>query len=82
MTIEVAVALAFVGMVGFYRAGDYEAWQGERHNGLLWAALSALVSGIVFGVFGGGWWLWLGAQAGLLVGIAVVRVWWEDLSRK
>lgn len=80
--ISLALVLTFAGVIGFYSAGEYEARQGDRHHGILWAALSALVSGVVFFVFGGGWLLWLVAQGCLFVGIGVVRMWLEDRSKK
>lgn len=78
MTIELEIVLAFVGIVGFYGAGDYEARRGEPHHGVLWAGLSVLVSGFVFALFHCGLVLWLFAQVGLLVGIGTVRAWWEN----
>ncbi|HJR14671.1 MAG TPA: hypothetical protein VJ833_12320 [Rhodanobacteraceae bacterium] len=78
MTIELEIVLAFVGMVGFYGAGDYEARHGELHHGVLWAGLSVLVSGIVFALFHGGLVLWLSTQVGLLVGIGAFRAWLES----
>ena len=80
--ISLAVILTFAGMVGFYSAGEVEARQGDRHHGILWAALSALVSGVVFFVFGFGWLAWFVAQGCLFVGIGIARVWLEDWSKK
>lgn len=82
MAIGLLIILTFAGMLGFYSAGEFEARHGEKHHGVLWAGLSVLVSGLVFGMFGGGWVAWLVAQACLFVGIGVARVWLEDLSRK
>lgn len=82
MAISLLIILTLAGMLGFYSAGEYDARHGEKHHGMLWAGLSVLVSGLVFGAFGGGWVSWLVAQACLFVGIGVARVWLEDLSNK
>ncbi|TAN03917.1 MAG: hypothetical protein EPN36_10940 [Rhodanobacteraceae bacterium] len=82
MTTELAIALTLVGLVGFYKAGDYEARDGGKSHAILWAGLSTLVSGIVFAVLEGGWLSWLFGQAMLFVGIGAVRVWLEDRANK
>lgn len=82
MNISLEIILIVAGMVGFYSAGDFDARHGETHHGILWAGLSALASGTVFAVFGGGWISWLVAQLCLFVGIGAVRTWLEDWSNK
>ncbi|MDE2271006.1 MAG: hypothetical protein KGJ94_03355 [Xanthomonadaceae bacterium] len=77
MTTELAITLAFVGMTGFYKAGDFEARDGGRSHAILWAGLSALASGISLAVLEGGWLFWLIAQAVLFIGIGAVRAWLE-----
>jgi hypothetical protein len=77
MTAELAVTLACVGMIGFYKAGELEARDGGRSHAILWAGLSALASGIVFAVLKGGWILWLLAQAVVFIGIGAMRAWVE-----
>ena len=82
MTIEFEILLTLAGMIGFYNAGEIEARDGGKHHGMLWAGLSVLISGVVFVGLGGDWLSWLGAQAGLFVGIGAVRVWLEDRAKK
>ena len=69
----VAVALTLAGMIVFYNAGEWEAGDGSPNHGLLWAVLSLGVSVLALFVAGAGWMLWLLAQAGLFVGIGLVR---------
>lgn len=69
-------------MVGFYKAGDYEARDGGKSHAVFWAGLSALVSGVVFAGLGGGWLSWIFGQAILFVGIGAVRAWLEYLASK
>jgi hypothetical protein len=76
--MELELLLLFLGMIGFYRAAEFEARDGGTHHGVLWAGLSALVSGIKYAIVGLGWQSWLLMQAGLFVGIAVARVWLEN----
>jgi hypothetical protein len=80
--MELELLLFFLGMIGFYRAADFEARDGGTNHGFLWAALSALVSGIKYATLGLGWQSWLLAQAVLFVGIAAARVWLEDRAKK
>ena len=82
MTIELAIALTFFGMIGFYKAGEYEARDGGKSRAFLWAGLSTLASGVVFAALSGGWLLWFFAQAGVFVGIGAVRAWLEYQSCK
>ncbi len=82
MTTELAIALTFVGMIGFYKAGEYEARDGGKSQAFLWAGLSTLASGVAFAAFNGGWLSWLFAQAGVFVGIGAVRAWLEYQSGK
>ena len=74
--MEIAVALVFVS--AFAKGGEMEARSGGRNHGLIWAALSLLVSALVVVVLGrGAVWL-IAAQLVLFVAIAAVRVWLED----
>jgi hypothetical protein len=65
--------LALVCVLTFYGAGAHEGRFGGRHHGLLWAALSIAVSGLVMLVLRGSWAWMLAAQVLLFVGIGVVR---------
>lgn len=67
------VALCILGMSLFFNAGKIEARGGAADHAVLWAALSLGVSLLAFRA-GAGWFLWLIAQIGLLIGIAAVRV--------
>lgn len=69
----IAIALALAGVIGFYRAGEWEARDGSPNRGVLWATLSLLVSVLTLFVAGAGWVLWLCAQAGLFFAIGAVR---------
>jgi hypothetical protein len=80
--MELEILLFFLGMIGFYGAANREARDGGKHHGILWAGLSALVSGVKYAVIGLGWQSWLLAQAGLFVGIAAARVWLEDREKR
>ena len=77
-SLEIEIAFAIAGMIIFWNAAEWEARDGSPHRGVLWAALSLLISVLVLFVAGWSWLPWLVAQAGLFVGIAVVRVWLED----
>jgi hypothetical protein len=67
------VALCIVGMSLYFNAGKIDAQNGEADHSILWASLSLLVSTLAFWA-GAGWLLWLLAQIGLFIGIALVRV--------
>lgn len=67
------ILLAIICAYTYYVLGAQEAQQGGRHHGVLWAGLSLVVSFIVTYLFKGGWGISLLAQAGLFIGIAVVR---------
>jgi hypothetical protein len=67
------ILLAVVCAHTYYVLGAYEAEQGGRHNGVLWAALSAVVSFVAAYLLKWGWGASLIAQAALFLGIAVVR---------
>ena len=69
----IPIALTLAGMIAFYNAGEWEARDGSPDHGVLWAVLSLAVSMLVLFVAGAGWTLWLLAQAGLFVGIGLVR---------
>lgn len=58
----------------YYSAGEIEARSGAPNHGVLWAALSIVVSLIVLAGIGGGIVALIVCQALLLIGIAVVRV--------
>lgn len=66
--------LAGVLLFAFYTMGKEEAKHGRRDLGMIWALFSAIVSGIVIGVFAGDWLPVLLAQVGLFFTIAVVRL--------
>jgi hypothetical protein len=65
---------AFVCAFIFYGAGQMEARETGRDNGILWAGLSIAISALVIQVFHGGWVPVLLAQGGFFVGIGVFRV--------
>lgn len=70
--LEIALAVVFAS--AFLKGGEMEARLGKRNNGMLWAAVSVLLSCVVVMVLGAGWiWLVL-AQLGLFVAIGAVRV--------
>ena len=61
----------------FWRAGDYEARQGGRNFGVLWAVISVVVSVIVLVPLQGTWGVLLVAQVLLFFGIGAFRAWRE-----
>lgn len=65
--------LAGVLLMAFYAAGKEEAKQGKRDLGMFWALCSAIVSGVVIGVFNGQWLPVLIAQLGLFIAIGLWR---------
>ena len=65
---------AIVSAFTFFAMGQYEARDGSRSNGLLWAALSAAVSWLVLSIFHGGMLFEIVGQVCLFAGIAVYRV--------
>jgi len=65
--------LAAVCAYTYYVLGAYEAQQGGRNNGVLWAGLSAAVSFAVAYLCKAGWGALLLAQAALFLGITVYR---------
>jgi len=67
------ILLAIVCAYTYYVLGAHEAEQGERHRGMLWAALSAAVSFVAAYLFQWGWGALLAAQVMLFLGIAVFR---------
>lgn len=69
------IAVAFVFATAFLKGGEMEARSGRRDHGLLWLALSVIVSALVVVVLGrGAIWL-IVAQCGLFVAIGAVRAW-------
>jgi hypothetical protein len=67
------ILLAFICAYTYYVLGAYEAQQGGKHHGILWAALSLLVSLVIVHLLKAGWGALLIAQAALFLGIAVFR---------
>lgn len=67
------VAMCIIGMSLFFNAGKIEARSGAADHSVLWASLSLLTTILTLWA-GAGWLLWLLAQIGLLIGIALVRV--------
>lgn len=67
------IAMCIVGMSFYFNAGKMEARNGAADHSVLWASLSLLVSVLALSA-GAGWMLWLVAQIGLLIGIALLRV--------
>ena len=65
--------LALVCVITFYGAGEHEGRFGGHNHGTLWAVLSILVSAVVVLAFKGTWTYLLIAQAGLFLGIGLVR---------
>lgn len=65
---------AIVSSFTFFAMGQYEARDGSRSNGLLWAAISAAVSWLVLSVFHGGMLFEIIGQAGVFAGITIYRV--------
>ena len=59
----------------FYRAGEFER---GRSPGLLWAALSILISAAIWGWLHGGLIAVALGQVGLFAGITLYRVWKES----
>ena len=74
--MEIAIAVVFAS--AFAKGGEMEARSGRRNHGLLWAALSLLVTALVVVVLGrGAVWL-IVAQLGLFVAIGAVRAWLSE----
>ena len=73
MSVYTQVAMCIVGMSLYFNAGRIEARAGAPDNSIPWAALSLVVSLVALWA-GAGWVLWALAQAGLLLGITLVRV--------
>ena len=65
---------AIVSAFTFFAMGQYEARDGSRNDGLLWAALSAGVSWLVLSIIHGGMLVQILAQVGLLASITIFRV--------
>lgn len=68
------LVLALVCVLTFFGAGGIEARDGSRHNGMLWALLSALISSIVLVALKGSWGFLLLSQVALFFGIGAFRV--------
>jgi hypothetical protein len=67
------IAMCIIGMSLYFNAGKIEARGGAADHSVLWAALSLLTSILALWA-GAGWFFWLIAQIGLLIGIAGARV--------
>ena len=67
------IALAIVFAAAFVKGGEMEARGGRADHGLLWAALSVLVSVIVVVVLGCSTAWLIAAQLALFVAIGAVR---------
>ena len=65
--------MCIVGMSFYFNAGKIEARSGAADHSILWASLSLLTSVLAL-MAGAGWFFWLIAQIGLLLGITLVRV--------
>ncbi|HUA80437.1 MAG TPA: hypothetical protein VL997_08705 [Dyella sp.] len=72
------LVLAVICAYTYYVLGAYEAQQGDRHHGILWASLSLAASFVMAYLFKGGWGALLIMQVLLFFGIAVVRAWRES----
>jgi len=59
--------------LSFFGLGAYEARDGSRNNGWLWALLSIAMSGLTIGLLKGGLGLTVAGQVVLFVGIGIVR---------
>jgi len=71
--IYTKIAMCIIGMSFYFNAGKMDARSGAADHSILWASLSLLTSILALWA-GAGWLLWLIAQIGLLIGIALVRV--------
>lgn len=71
--IYTKIAMCIIGMSLYFNAGKIEALSGAKDHSMLWASLSLLTSILALWA-GAGWVLWLIAQIGLLIGIALIRV--------
>jgi hypothetical protein len=71
--IYTKIAMCIIGMSFYFNAGKMDARSGAADHSILWASLSLLTTILALWA-GAGWLLWLIAQIGLLIGIALVRV--------
>ena len=65
--------LIIVSAMMFFSMGQYEARDGGRNNGLLWASLSLAMSWLVVSVLHAGMTLQVLGQAAVFVGIGAFR---------
>ena len=65
--------LAIISAFAFFGMGQYEARQGGRSNGLLWACLSAAMSWFVLSYLQGGMTLMVIGQVAVFIGIGAFR---------
>ena len=65
--------MCIIGMSLYFNAGKMEARSGAADHSILWSSLSLLTSVLAIWA-GAGWVFWLLAQAGLFIGIALMRV--------
>ena len=70
-----AIAITVVFASAFLAGGEMEARLGRQNHGLLWGALSVLLSCVVVLLLGGGALWQVLAQLGLFVAIRAVRAW-------
>lgn len=69
--LEIAIALVFA--TAFVKGGEMEKRGGRADHGLLWAAVSVLVSVLVVAVLGGGYVGLIVSQLALFVAIGALR---------
>jgi ATP/ADP translocase len=67
------VLITIVAAIMFFGMGQYEARDGSRSNGLLWACLSLAMSWLVLSVLHGGVTLQVLGQVAVFVGIGIFR---------
>lgn len=65
--------IAFVCAFTFYGMGKAEARGGGADNGVVWGALSVVISVLLIQVWSTGWLLVLLGQIGLFIGIGIFR---------
>lgn len=70
MPYSFALVMAVACAIFYFKAGEQ-----ETGSGVLWTGLSVIVSALVIMIFHGGLLAVLLAQAALLLGIALLRVW-------
>jgi hypothetical protein len=71
--MDFTIVLAALAAIAFFRMGQYEARDGRRSNGPLWALLSVAVSWLAMAAFDAGVPLEALGQVGLFVAIGIFR---------